>query len=87
MNDKKNLLLSSFEAFLDEALLSKEEKIQQNDQKDEKLLTTKEVCAFFQISQTTLERRVRAGLKYSQAVKNGNRLFKLSNCEQFFNIN
>jgi len=52
----------------------------------DKLITAKEVCRYFQISQTTLERRVRAGLTYSQAVKKGNRLFKLSECENFFNI-
>lgn len=86
MEEKKNQLLSSLEAFLDEALLSKEKEIQPNDQKNEKLLTSKEVCAFFQISQTTLERRVRAGLKYSQAVKKGNRLFNLNDCKSFFNI-
>lgn len=50
------------------------------------ILTSKEVCAYFKISQTTLERRIRAGLKYSQAVKKGNRLFKRSACERFFNL-
>jgi hypothetical protein len=90
MEERKNQLLSSFEAFLDEALSSKNEQKDQHEQKDgkkEKLLTSKEVCSYFQISLTTLERRIREGLKYSQAVKKGNRLFRLSDCEKFFNLN
>ncbi|MFP5436586.1 MAG: hypothetical protein ACLGH8_02245 [Bacteroidia bacterium] len=56
-------------------------------EKEERIMSAHEVCSHFKISQTTLERRIRAGLKYSQAVKKGNRLFKLSDCEDFFNIN
>lgn len=89
MEVKKVELLSSFEAFLDEVLLSRAEETYQkelgNNEKD-KVLTFNEVCAYFRISPTTLERRIREGLKYSQAVRKGNRLFKLSDCQSFFNL-
>lgn len=63
------------------------EQKEHRNEKNEKLLTSKEVCSLFQISKTTLERRIREGLKYSQAVRKGNRLFKLHECEKFFNLN
>ncbi len=90
MIEKKMKVLEAFEEFLDAILkdsFGKDEVESNQNVGIDKILTSAEVCSHFQISATTLERRIRAGLKYSQAVKKGNRLFKLSECEDFFNIN
>jgi len=90
MQQEKRKALRAFEEFLDAVLSNapKGDKIEEKqDVINNKILTFSEVCQYFQISATTLERRIREGLKYSQAVRKGNRLFKLGDCKKFFNIN
>lgn len=53
----------------------------------EKYLTVKEVCEYYRISKTTLELRIREGLRFNQARKNCNRTFKFSECERFLTKN
>lgn len=90
MKEEKVKVLKAFEEFLDMVHKNAPQRNAVEEEPPEvvdKILTFAEVCNHFQISATTLERRIRAGLKYSQAVKKGNRLFKLSDCNNFFNIN
>ena len=90
MIKNKKKILEMFEELLDTALDGAFQESLLNEPKTNKvdeILTFKEVCAYFHVSPTTLERRIREGLKYSQAVRKGNRLFKLSDCKYFFKLN
>lgn len=90
MEEKKMKVLEAFKEFLEAVFENELDKGTGNDKQPpamQNILTFKEVCNHFHCSPTTLERRIREGLKYSQAARKGNRLFKLSDCEQFFNLN
>jgi hypothetical protein len=89
----KEQLLEAAEKFIDLLFEKIHEELLDNQAEEnaisspEKHLTFKEVCDYYRISKTTLEIRIREGLKFNQARKNCNRTFKFSECEKFLTKN
>ena len=54
-----------------------------NDELD-KIMTSKEVCVYYQISSSTLERYIRKGLKFHSSGNRTKRIFKKSEVEVYF---
>lgn len=87
----KEQLLEAAEKFIDLLFekISEQNRLDTTDERTvlqpDKLLTVQEVCDYYRIKKTTLERCIRDGLKFIQARKNCNRTFRYSECERYFN--
>ncbi|OYU80447.1 MAG: hypothetical protein CFE23_09325 [Flavobacterium sp. BFFFF1] len=55
-----------------------------DDFQPHELLTSKEVCEYYRVSIRTLDRKTTKGLKFRQSATKSKRLFRKSDCDNFF---
>lgn len=70
-----------YRKFEEEETTSKESTVKSQ----EKIMTAKEVCEYYNFHDSTLRRREAEGLKRMPSHKYKNRMFRFTECERFFN--
>lgn len=86
----KEQLTAAVELFVDSLFERIESEILKPPQEDikctEKIMTASEVCKYYGFSLSTLRRHEQNGLnRVNKCQKNKNRIFKLTECEKYFN--